>query len=155
MPRICLGVPAGSTTAALAITDLTNQIATNTALSAAGITVSGAAGGALTFTNARGEQFNVSATGDTSNVLGLGSFSKGSGPGNTVDYTTIQGAAYANTTQYGTDTRNQLARAERFGQVIIGAHFQADDTIDLLTASGKHDDGYAIQRPDPSQHFET
>src|SRR5207237_4346565 len=76
---------AGSTTTALAFTDLINQVSTNNSLIAAGITVSGAAGGALTFTNARGEKFSVSATGDTSNILGLGSFSAGSGPGNIID----------------------------------------------------------------------
>jgi flagellin len=90
-----------STTSALAITDLTNKIASNSALKAAGITVSGSAGGALTFTSARGEKLSVQTTGDTANVLGMGTFLKGAG--SAADYSTITaGAAYDNTTAYGT-----------------------------------------------------
>src|SRR5215831_274059 len=90
-----------STTAALAITDLTDKVSANSALKAAGITVSGSAGGALTFTSARGEKLNVQVTGDTSNVLGMGTFLKGAS--SAADYSTITaGAAYDNTTKYGT-----------------------------------------------------
>ena len=78
-------------TTAWAIDDLTSQIAANAQLTAAGITVSGAAGGSLTFTDARGEIFSVEAVGDTTNALGLGSY-VASGTG--VDYTSIQGAVY-------------------------------------------------------------
>jgi flagellin len=89
-----------SVTSALAITDLTNKIATNNALKAAGITVSGAAGGALTFTGARGEKLNVQTTGDMANVLGMGTFLKGAG--STADYSTMTaGSAYDNTNAYG------------------------------------------------------
>src|SRR5207244_11144595 len=103
LPRpVELTFDSGSTPTALAFTDLANQFSTNASLLAAGLSVSGTAGGALTFTSSRGEKFNVSVTGDTSNILGLGSFSAGSGPGNIIDYTTIQGAAYVRTTQYGT-----------------------------------------------------
>jgi flagellin len=94
---------AASTNVDSAITDLTNKVSANSALKAAGITVSGSAGGALTFTSARGEKLNVMATGDTANVLGLGTFLGGAG--NAVDYTTkTAGAAYDNTTKKGTTT---------------------------------------------------
>jgi flagellin len=89
-----------SNTSALAITDLTDKVTANAALKAAGISVSGSAGGALTFTSAKGEKLNVQVTGDTANVLGFGTFLKGAS--NAADYSTITaGAAYNNTTQYG------------------------------------------------------
>ena len=37
------------------------------------------------------------------------------------------------------DARQQLARAERLGQVVVGAHLQADDAVGLLAARGEHD----------------
>jgi flagellin len=89
----------GSTTTALAITDLTAQVNGSGTLAAAGITVSGSAGSSLVFTNARGEKFNVEVTGDTANQLGFGSFVAGAS--NAVDYSTIQGAAYVATTSFG------------------------------------------------------
>ena len=62
-----------------AIVDLTNKVTASAALKAAGITVSGTPGGALTFTSAHGEKLNVTSTGDTANVLGLGTFLGGAG----------------------------------------------------------------------------
>ncbi len=59
--------------------DLTNKVTSNVALKAAGITVSGTPAVRLTFTSAHGEKLSVMATGDTSNVLGLGTFLAGSG----------------------------------------------------------------------------
>ncbi len=40
--------------------------------------------------------------------------------------------------QHGVDPRQQLAGGERFGQVIVGAHFQTDDAIGLIVARGEH-----------------
>ena len=88
-----------STTTALAITDLAAKVGGNAQLQAAGISLSGAPGGTLTFTDARGEIFSVQATGDTANALGLGSFVAGAG--GAVDYTSIQGTAYDNTVSAG------------------------------------------------------
>ncbi len=95
-----LALKPSSTTTALAIADLTSQVAGNEALRSAGISVSGSAGAPLVFTDSLGEAFAVQATGDTANALGLGSFA--AGPGNAVDYASIQGAAYDNTTAAGT-----------------------------------------------------
>lgn len=88
-----------STTTALAIADLTTLVSGNAQLKAAGISVSSAPAGPLTFTSARGEIFSVEATGDTADALGLGSFAAGSG--GAVDYTSIQGGAYDNTVSTG------------------------------------------------------
>jgi hypothetical protein len=35
------------------------------------------------------------------------------------------------TTQDRFDPAHQLARAERFGEIVVGADFQADDPVDL------------------------
>jgi flagellin len=105
-----------------AITDLETQFAGNAALQAAGLSMTGAAGGALVFNSASGQAFNVQMSGDTSGLLGLGTFSTDT-TGN-ADYSTIQGAAYS---QAGV-----LAHAATSGA-------QASTTMDaatLDTASG-------------------
>ena len=42
--------------------------------------------------------------------------------------------------QDGPDARDELAAAERLGQVIVGAHLQTDHAIDLVAFGGQHDD---------------
>jgi flagellin len=76
-----------------AINSLQTQVQQNTALQAAGITVSGAAGSPLVFTSSTGETFNVQSTGDTSNVLGLGSLDTSAAVSSPAFYSTITGAA--------------------------------------------------------------
>jgi len=105
-----------------AITDLETQFSSNAALQAAGLSMTGAAGAALVFTSASGQSFNVQMSGDTSGLLGLGTFVTDA-PGN-ADYKTIQGTAYS---QAGV-----LAHAATSGA-------QASTTMDaatLDTASG-------------------
>jgi len=70
----------GTVTAAVA--DITGQVAGNTALKAAGITVSGGGGTGtpLVFTNAKGDTMNVQVTGDTANALGFGSYVANTSP---------------------------------------------------------------------------
>jgi flagellin len=93
-----------TTTVDQAIANLQNQVTSNAALAAAGVTMSGAAGSALNFTNAAGGAFSVQVTGDTGNLLGLGSFV--SGANNAVDYSTISGgAAYSDTAVGSTGTQ--------------------------------------------------
>ena len=36
------------------------------------------------------------------------------------------------------DPAQQLAQAERLGQVVVGAQLQADDLVDLLVTGGQH-----------------
>jgi flagellin len=98
---VTLNLGSGSTTTAAAITDITNQVANNASLKAAGITVSGSAGSPLVFTDSYGNKMNVEVTGDTTNALGFGSFVAGATPTN-ASYTTITGAAYNTATALGT-----------------------------------------------------
>ncbi len=49
--------------------------------------------------------------------------------------------------QHGMDARHQFARVERFGQVIVGTHFQADDAVDVVALGGQHDDRDRVLRP--------
>ncbi|MNN59407.1 hypothetical protein D3C81_1745200 [compost metagenome] len=49
---------------------------------------------------------------------------------------------HAGTAQHRTDPREQLTHCKRFAQVIVGAHFQADDAIRFFTACGQHQDRY-------------
>ncbi|WP_321473318.1 flagellin [uncultured Paludibaculum sp.] len=94
----------GGQTTASAIASLTSQISANADLVAAGLSVSSGAVGSspLTFTNSRGDKFSVQASGDTTNLLGLGSFN--SGAANAVDYTTLSGTVYTASTTSDTST---------------------------------------------------
>ena len=44
------------------------------------------------------------------------------------------------------DTRQQFSRIERFRQVIVGAHLQTHDAVDVLALGGQHDDGESRRR---------
>ncbi len=77
-----------STTQTLGVSDLLNQVNTNTTLQAAGITAS-SANGTLTFSSSGGQSFNVSSVGDTTNELGLGNYMPS---GSAFNYTSITAA---------------------------------------------------------------
>ncbi len=47
--------------------------------------------------------------------------------------------------QQGLDPRQQLARAERLAQVVVGTQFQADHPVGLVGTGGEHDDRHAGQ----------
>jgi len=49
-------------------------------------------------------------------------------------------------TKQSLDAGDELSRAERLGNVIVGAHFEADDAVGFVAARGEHQDGQAIQR---------
>ena len=49
--------------------------------------------------------------------------------------------------QHGADPRQQLARAEGLGDIIVGAGFQATDAVGLFAARGQHDDRHVGRRP--------
>ena len=84
----------GGKTVAQVLANLTSQVASNAALQAAGVSLSSVtAGGTLTFNSPRGEQFTVSAAGDTQNRLGLGTYALASSGSTTYDYTTVTGVA--------------------------------------------------------------
>jgi flagellin len=93
---------AAGTTVDAAIASLSSQVAANSSLQAAGITLTTAtAGSALVFSNARGERFEVQSSGDLNNRLGLGSFRSSGGASGTFDYTAVtsSGATYAASAQ--------------------------------------------------------
>ena len=46
------------------------------------------------------------------------------------------------TTQNRAHTRHQLARGERFCDIVVCSQFQPDQAIHLLNAGSQHDDGY-------------
>jgi len=100
---VALTVLAG-TTVAQAISTLGTQVGSDSALKAAGITLTTTtAGDALTFTSSKGEKFDVQVTGDTQNLLGFGSFVTGAN--GAVDYRSVGGASdYNSATAVGTNT---------------------------------------------------
>jgi flagellin len=96
---VTLNLPANEVTGAQAIADLTSAVNGNAALKAAGITVSGGAGGnPLVFSSATGQQMGVEVSGDTAGALGFGTFLAS---GANADYTTLTGAV-APTSALGT-----------------------------------------------------
>src|SRR5712692_1426380 len=48
------------------------------------------------------------------------------------------------------DARQQFARAEGLGDVIVGAHLQAHDAVGFFAARGEHEDGETIERIIPA-----
>ena len=89
---LSLSVTTGTTTGAQLIASLTSAVAGNASLQAAGISLGTAtAGSALVFNNSRGERFEVLASGDLTNALGLGSYRGSTGAGGTFDYASVAG----------------------------------------------------------------
>ena len=97
---------AGTTTTAQVLTDLQQKIAASTALSAAGITLSTSTqGNNLVFSSSNGQQFQVIASGDAGNILGLGTFQAGTA--SAIDYTSATaGTVYSTGTGSGSGTAN-------------------------------------------------
>ena len=82
---------ASGATGATVLADLQNAMANNAAIQAAGIKLTtSTTGSPLVFTAKKGEQFQVPASGDASNTLGLGSLS-GSTGATTFDVSTVTG----------------------------------------------------------------
>ncbi len=98
--NISLASLGASSTTAAALTYIEQQVASNTALQQAGISVNApSVGSALVFTSAKGEQMNVQVTGDANGQLGFGSFVGNAGA---VNYTTLTGGAYTAAGAMGT-----------------------------------------------------
>src|ERR1035437_5419130 len=117
-----------------AITDLENQFSGNAQLSAAGLSMAGTStpGSALSFASAVGQSFNIQVTGDTSNLLGLGSFSADSA-GN-ADYTAVTaGTAYSAAAVTGNATTAGLADGLQVS--LNGLAATALTPIDLTTGA--------------------
>ena len=88
-----LSVTGGTTTVDQVLGDLTSQVAANSALQAAGIeVVSANAGEQIVLRNKQGERFEVQTAGDTTNILGLGSYALANqATATSLDYTSITG----------------------------------------------------------------
>src|SRR5271166_4515765 len=73
-----------------------------------------------------------------------------------LEYVRCRGAriAVADAAQYGANARHQLARIERLAEVIVGAQFETDDAIDIVAASGQHQDRRGARRAEFAQHVE-
>jgi hypothetical protein len=56
--------------------------------------------------------------------------------------------------QHRANASDQLARAERLRDVIVGADFEADDPVDLLAEGGEHDDRNVRARAQRSANLE-
>ena len=59
--------------------------------------------------------------------------------------------------QDGAHPRQQLARVERLGQVVVGAELEPDDLVDVVALGGEHDDrrvGALGQRADAAADLE-
>ncbi len=88
-----LNVTGGTTTVDQVLADFTSQIGANSALQAAGIeVVSANAGERIVLQNKAGERFEIETAGDTTNVLGLGSYALANqSTATSLDYTSITG----------------------------------------------------------------
>lgn len=145
---------AGTTTSADLLADLQTKISGSSALAAAGISLtSGTLSNNLVFTSNNGSQFSVSATGDTSNTLGLGSFV--SGANGAIDYSSVTaGSAYSTAAASGTanfqvSLNGNASSANTFSANLAGGDataatqagtvvYTAGGQVDLSASAGTH-----------------
>jgi flagellin len=120
---------AGTTTTADLLADLQTKIGNSSDLSGAGISLTtSSVGNNLVFTSSKGEQFQVAATGDSSNLLGLGSFLPGAN--GAVDYTTITaGSAYSTSGHSGTANFQVSLNGEASSVNAFSADLTAGDAV--------------------------
>ena len=117
-----------------AITDLESQFVANAQLQAAGLSMSGSAtvGSQLSFSTGSGQGFNIQVTGDTANLLGLGSFLADTA-GN-ADYTLVTaGTAYDATAVTGNS--KTIGVADGLQVSLNGLAATALTPIDLTTGA--------------------
>lgn len=118
---------AGTTTTADVLADLQTKVANSSALTGAGIKLTtSSVGNNVVFTSSKGEQFQVAATGDSSNLLGLGSFL--SGANSAVDYTTITaGSSYSTSGAGGSASFQVSLNGEASSTNTFSANLSAGD----------------------------
>jgi hypothetical protein len=57
--------------------------------------------------------------------------------------------------EQGLDPAHQLAQAERLGEVVVGAEFEADHLVDLVVARGQDEDRHlGARRAEPAEDLE-
>ncbi len=143
---IAISLPSTDGTAGGAIADLTAQVAANSSLQQAGITVTGGtAGSPIVFSSSTGQKFSVQASGDVNNVLGLGTGLAGAG--GAVNYTSITaGAAYSNvgaagnasfefSFNGGASSANSISASLTAGDAAGGNGRSAADLVSALNAA--------------------
>ena len=124
----------GATTVSSALTDLSTQIAANSTLQAAGISITDMANGSnLKFTSTRGEKFDVMVTNDTANEFGMGSFLAGGAGGSDTEYTTIT-AAFNDGATGNANFEFSFNGGASSGNKITFAHTNGSTTADDLVA---------------------
>jgi flagellin len=117
---------AADTSQALGVADLLNQANNNQHLRAVGITIS-SANGQLIFASSSGQNFNVSAVGDTTNSLGLGNYLTS---GAFFDYSSITGATATVTGAFTDQLEISVAGSTPQQVSVTGA--AADTTTSLV-----------------------
>ena len=50
--------------------------------------------------------------------------------------------------------RDELTGVERLGQIVVGAHLEPDDLVDVVVAGGEHEDRDVGRLPDPAAHVD-
>src|SRR5215470_12493345 len=74
-----------------------------------------------------------------------------------VSVTRLPATATSRPAKSGADAREELARVERLGQVVVGAELEADDLVHVLPLGGDHDDrdaGGVRARAQAAAHLE-
>jgi hypothetical protein len=56
--------------------------------------------------------------------------------------------------RHAAHARDQLARRERLGDVVVGAELEADDAVDLVAARGQEDDRHLARLANPLEDLE-
>ena len=117
-----------STTSAQVLADLQTKIANNSQLEAAGISLTTSAlGDNLVFTDGKGQQFQVLASGDSTNLLGLGSFQAGN-TNSAVEYSSIFApSAYSRSARSGTATLEFSLNGNASSANAASANLQSGD----------------------------
>ncbi len=124
---------ASGTTTAAALTNLTALVANNASLQAAGISLTTAvAGSPLAFTSSRGEQFSVQAAGDTTNVLGLGTYQLATTSSTTYDYNSKTGTAVSAPSGAGNTDKLEFSIGGGTGIAVDVVGATSDTTSQLL-----------------------
>ncbi len=120
-----------------AITDLSSQVANNSALKGAGITLTApVAGTQLVFNGSHGEKFSVDATGDSQNRLGFGSFLKGNSQ--QFDYAALSAGANYSTAAAGTQTLEFSLNGQASSTHAIALNLSAGDATAAAVTGNAH-----------------
>ncbi len=124
------------------VSDLTTQIAQNSALTHIGLTV-GVSGGKLTFSSTTGQEFQVEVNGDTHGYLGMGSFTAADNiafTGNQYDNSVANGAANIQISLNGGDSSGNLISVDlNQGDATAATEIGTGTSANVAAAVGDND----------------